>query len=100
MKEEILNLTIPAKKELREFAIKMKQKGLKMAPMLALVLGRYIEQYLTQDDAIEAIMKLYNDYKSKLPVIDQIELDLETTVKDSPEIFVEKPIESIPSYCK
>ena len=96
MKEEILNLTIPAKKELREFAIKMKQK----APMLALVLGRYIEQYLTQDDAIEAIMKLYNDYKSKLPVIDQIELDLETTVKDSPEIFVEKPIESIPSYCK
>ena len=51
-KDEILNVSLPTKKELREFVIKLKQNGLKIAPILSLVLGRYLESFKGQDEAM------------------------------------------------
>ena len=71
----MLVVTIPTRKELRDFVIKLKQNGLKIAPILGLILGRYLEQFKDQDEAMLAVMCLYGDWKSKHPVMEQIEVE-------------------------
>jgi len=75
MKDKILNVSLPAKRELREYVIKLKENGIKIAPVLSLILGRWLEQFQSQDDAMHAGMQLYSEWQSKHSVMDQIEAE-------------------------
>jgi hypothetical protein len=64
-----------AKKEFAEFLQELKFRGLKQGPSLALILGRWCEQFEDVSAAVDAVQGLWRDYHGK-PMEDEPELDL------------------------